>query len=245
MVDVLADPARATPALPVPANLLMPEITIDPGRGTAVGRSVSGPVVGQQTTQPVDDRALRGTMFGHGVHLPGSRRGPARDAGGDLEGARRGRARRSDHQRDSRLPAWHLSAGGSSPRAQEPFPRSSQSHAEDTPIELRTVLPRNTLIIRVAATGAGIAAIVVAALLWVRSTDDAELNARSPVMIPVARPPKPIEAQPMVGAPTPSPPPAPCPLLRSLLRSRRRRHRPRPDVAAAAEAPPTRPSSAG
>ena len=77
IADVLADPARATPAVPVPADLLMPEITIDPARGTAVGRSVSGPVVGQQTTQPFDDRALRGTMFGHGVHLP------------DLEEARR------------------------------------------------------------------------------------------------------------------------------------------------------------
>ena len=30
IVDVLADPARATPAIPVPADLLMPEITIDP-----------------------------------------------------------------------------------------------------------------------------------------------------------------------------------------------------------------------
>src|SRR5450755_1085689 len=39
IADVLADPARATPAIPVPADLLMPEITIDPSRGTAVGRS--------------------------------------------------------------------------------------------------------------------------------------------------------------------------------------------------------------
>ena len=30
IADVLADPARATPAVPVPAELLMPEITVDP-----------------------------------------------------------------------------------------------------------------------------------------------------------------------------------------------------------------------
>src|SRR5580704_16419864 len=64
IADVLDDPTRVTPEIPVPPGLLMPEITIDPARGTAVGRSVSGPVVGQQTTQPFDDRALRGTMFG-------------------------------------------------------------------------------------------------------------------------------------------------------------------------------------
>src|SRR4051794_35247995 len=179
IAGVLADPARVTAPMPVPADLLMmPEITIDPGRGTAVGRSVSGPVVGQQTTQPVDDRALRGTMFGHGVHLP------------DLEEARRAMLVETSKALavvDRGVPTTNeitvfqpgtYPQQAELPRAQDPFPRSSRAHAPDTPIELRTVVPRNTLIIRVAATGAGIAAIVVAAVLWVRSTDEADLNAR-------------------------------------------------------------------
>jgi len=243
IVDVLADQARATPPMPVPANLLRPEITIDPGRGTAVGRSVSGPVVGQQTTQPVDDRALRGTMFGHGVHLP------------DLEEARRAmlvetskalavveRGVPTTNEITVFQPGTYPQQA-ELPRAPEPFPRSSRAHAPDTPIELRTVLPRNTLIIRVAATGAGIAAIVVAALLWVRSTDEADLNSRAPVIIPTARPPKPVEVQPQLQpapAPPPSPPlpPAPRPQPAAVAPAPAP---PAPDVAA--EAPATRPSS--
>jgi len=70
VADAIADPARLTPKVPAEAASLFPEITVDPSRGTAVGRSVSGPLPGQQTTQPFDDKHLRGTMFGHGVHLP-------------------------------------------------------------------------------------------------------------------------------------------------------------------------------
>src|SRR5579862_481845 len=69
VADVLDEP-RVNPGVTIPGTLMMPEFTIDPARGTAVGRSVSGPLPGQQSTQPFDDRALRGTMFGHGVHLP-------------------------------------------------------------------------------------------------------------------------------------------------------------------------------
>jgi hypothetical protein len=90
-----------------------------------------------------------------------------------------------------------------------PFPRSARFHAEDTPIELHTVLPRKKLFIRIAVTGAGIVAIVVAAFLWVRSTDQADLGSRSAATVP-ARPPKPIEARPVV-APLPAVPPPPAP----------------------------------
>jgi hypothetical protein len=213
ITEVLGDPTRATPPMPVAPELLRPEITIDPGRGTAVGRSVSGPVVGQQTTQPVDDRALRGTMFGHGVHLP------------DLEEARRAMLVETSKALavvERGVPTTNeitvfqpgtYPQHADIPRAQEPYPRSSRAQAQDTPIELRTVLPRNTLIMRVVATGAGVAAIVVAALFWVRSTDEADLNARSSVANPLPRAPKPVEVQPIVAAPAPpSPPPtAPAP----------------------------------
>jgi hypothetical protein len=212
IVEVLADPARATPAVPVPADFLMPEITIDPSRGTAVGRSVSGPVVGQQTTQPFDDRALRGTMFGHGVHLP------------DLEEARRAMLVETSTALavvERGVPTTNevtVFQPGTYPQRAEiplgrepPPPRSNRFQPQDTPIALRTVSSRKKLVIRVAVAGAGIAAIVVAALLWVRSNDEPDLGARAPAAIPVPRPPRAVELQQIAAppAPLPSPPPPP------------------------------------
>ena len=242
IAGVLSDPARATPSMPVPADLLMPEITIDPGRGTAVGRSVSGPVVGQQTTQPVDDRAMRGTMFGHGVHLP------------DLEEARRAMLVETSKALavvDRGVPTTNeitvfqpgtYPRQADVPRAQEPYPRSNRTPAQDTPIELRTVVPRNTLVVRVAATGAGVAAIVVAALFWVRSTDDADANARSAAAVPVSRPSKPVEVQPIVAPPSPAPlPAAPLPPPAAVAPPPAA---PTPNVAAPAEVKSAPPPSA-
>jgi hypothetical protein len=220
IADVLDDPARTAPQNPIPPALLMPEITIDPARGTAVGRSVSGPVVGQQTTQPFDDRALRGTMFGHGVHLP------------DLEEARRAMLVETSKALavvERGVPTTNeitVFQPGTYPQRTEipledepPFPRSARFHPEDTPIELRTVVPRKKLIIRVVAAGACIAAIVVAALLWVRSTDEAYPGNRSTTTIPASQPTRPVEVRPVVAplptAPAPqpaaiaSPPPTP------------------------------------
>src|SRR5262250_2234467 len=68
--QVSGAPGRAPSTIAAEAVPLIPEITVDSSRGTAVGRSVSGPLPGQQSTQPLDDKHLRGTMFGHGVHLP-------------------------------------------------------------------------------------------------------------------------------------------------------------------------------
>jgi hypothetical protein len=254
IVDVLADPARATPAVPIPADLLMPEITIDPARGTAVGRSVSGPVAGQQSTQPFDDRALRGTMFGHGVHLP------------DLEEARRAMLVETSKALavvERGVPTTNeitvFQPGTYPQRAELPLgrephpPRSNRIHAEDTPIELRTVLPRKTLFIRVVVAGACIAAIAGAALLWVRSTDEADFNARAAAANPAPRPPRPVEVQqiaaprPPTPAPQPAPmvPAAPVPAATPAAESARRAAAPHDDDVAAAvpaEAGPTRPT---
>jgi hypothetical protein len=210
IVEVLADPARATPAIPVPAELLMPEITIDPSRGTAVGRSVSGPVVGQQTTAPFDDRALRGTMFGHGVHLPDlaeARRAMLVETSTALAVVERGVATTSEitvfqpgtYPQRSEIPLGR----------EPPPPRSNRFQSQDTPIALRTVSPKK-LVTRVAAAAAGIAAIVVAALLWVRSSDEADLGGRAPVAVPVPRPPKAVEVQQLAAPPAP-PPSTPAP----------------------------------
>ncbi len=205
IVEVLADPARVTPSVPVPAELLMPEITIDPSRGTAVGRSVSGPVVGQQTTQPFDDRALRGTMFGHGVHLP------------DLEEARRAMLVETSTALavvERGVPTTNeitVFQPGTYPQRTEipvgrepPPPRSSRFQSEDTPIALRTVSSRK-LAIRIAVAGAGIAAIVGAALLWVHSNGETDLGARAPVSIPAPRPQRAAEVQQIAAPPAPLP----------------------------------------
>jgi len=205
IVEVLADPSRATPAVPVPAELLMPEITVDPSRGTAVGRSVSGPVVGQQTTQPFDDRALRGTMFGHGVHLP------------DLEEARRAMLVETSTALavvERGVPTTNeitvFQPGTYPQRAEIPLgrephpPRSNRFQSQDTPIALRSVSSRK-LVIRIAAAGAGIAAIVVVALLWVRSNDEPDLSARPPAAIQVPRPPRAVEVQQIAAPPAPLP----------------------------------------
>ncbi len=186
----------------------MPEITVDPSRGTAVGRSVSGPVVGQQTTQPFDDRALRGTMFGHGVHLPDleeARRVQLVETSKALAVVERGVPTSNEitvfqpgtYPQQARIPPGH-----------EPHPRTIRFQAEDTPIALRTLVPRKKLLIRVAVAGACIAAIVVAAMLWVRSNDEADLAARSGT-IPAPRPPtRPVEVQPIASPPPPGPQPA-------------------------------------
>ena len=69
-----------------------------------------------------------------------SRRRGAR-AGRDVEGARRRGARRSDHQRDHRLPARHLSAAARAiPLGREPSRHARTGFSQDTPIEVRTVL---------------------------------------------------------------------------------------------------------
>ena len=252
VVDVLADPARATPAVPVPADLLMPEITIDPSRGTAVGRSVSGPVAGQQTTQPIDDRALRGTMFGHGVHLPDleeARRAMLIETSKALAVVERGVPTTNEitvFQPGTYPQREHI------PLGQEPPVRSNRFQAQETPIDLRTVSPHKKLVVRVAVAGACIAAIAVAALLWVRSTDEADLNARA-ASIPVPRPPKPVEVQQIVAPPAPPPStPAPQPPVAAGVRppaesAPKVAAGPHNDDSAAAAVPaetkPTRPSS--
>ena len=261
IADVLSDPARAAPAVPVPADLLMPEITIDPSRGTAIGRSISGPVVGQQSAQPIDDRALRGTMFGHGVHLP------------DLEEARRAMLIETSKALavvERGVPTTNeitvFQPGTYPPRAELPLgreappPRSNRVHAEETPIELRTVLPRKTLLIRVVVAAACIAAIAVAALLWVRSTDEADFNARAANAIPASRPTRPAEVQQIVAPPAPRPstpapqlapmvpaPAPPIPAATPSAESTRKVAAPRDNDLAAAAVPaetrPTRPAS--
>src|SRR5580698_5142817 len=144
VADALDDP-RVTPQVTIPGTLMMPEFKIDAGRGTAVGRSVSGPIPGQQTTQPFDDRALRGTMFGHSVHLPDL----------DLPDLERPRPKEVETSKalaivERGMPTTNEIAifqpgpyapHGGIPLGHDPHLRSNRFHVRETPIDLRTVSP--------------------------------------------------------------------------------------------------------
>jgi hypothetical protein len=257
VADAIADPARVTPKVPADAAPLIPEITVDPSRGTAVGRSVSGPLPGQQTTQPFDDKHLRGTMFGHGVHLPDlepARRAEEVDTSKALAVVERGKPTNHEIAIFQPGPYAHYKATPVADAPAPPFPRQSRYYR--TPIEVQPLPPRRKIIGRIVAAAACIALIVVAALLWVRAnTDDLGAPPR-PAGLPAARPldlhpltpppptpPEvPVAAPPEAHLPAAAPPPAATAPAAAATR-----HTPttdRDDEAAAPPAPPARPRPA-
>jgi hypothetical protein len=207
VADAIADPARVTPKVPADAAPLIPEITVDPSRGTAVGRSVSGPLPGQQTTKPFDDKHLRGTMFGHGVHLPDiepARRAEEVDTSKALAVVERGKPTNQDIAIFQPGPYAHYKATPTANAPSPPYPRQSRFYR--TPIEVQPLPPRRKIIWRVIAAAACMGLIVVAALLWVRAnTDDLSAPPR-PAGVPAARP---LDLHPLTEPP-PTPPEVPA-----------------------------------
>jgi hypothetical protein len=211
VADAMADPSRVTPQVPADPAALIPEITVDPARGTAVGRSVSGPLPGQQTTQPFDDKHLRGTMFGHGVHRPSFDPAPRAEeepppVSTALAVIERGKPTNSDiaifqpgpyAPKPYAAPQYAQYRG--TPAAEPAFHQRTNRFQHTTPIEVEPLPPRRKIIWRVVAAAACIGLIVVAALLWVRAnTEDLSAPAR-PASVPAARP---IDLHPL--APPPS-----------------------------------------
>ncbi len=205
VADAIADPARVTPKVPADAAPLIPEITVDPSRGTAVGRSVSGPLPGQQTTQPFDDKHLRGTMFGHGVHLPDfepAGRADEVETSKALAVVERGKPTNHEVAIFQPGPYSQYKAKPAADAPSPPYPRQSRYYR--TPIEVQPLPPRRKIIWRVIAAAACIGLIVVAALLWVRAnTDDLSAPPR-PAGLPAARP---VDLHPLMPPP-PAPPEA-------------------------------------
>jgi hypothetical protein len=228
IADALDDP-RLTPQVTIPGTLMMPEFTIDAVRGTAIGRSVSGPLPGQQTTQPFDDRGLRGTMFGHSVHLPDLDRSSRKqevETSKALAIVERGVPTTNEiaifqpgpgyAQHPGPGHAQHPGPGYAQhddiPLGHDPYLRASRVHVRETPIDLRTLSPRRQLITRVGAAAACVAAIAVAALLWVHSTsEEAETGVRPRATLPATPPPPPLEVPPPATQVTAAPPPAVAP----------------------------------
>jgi hypothetical protein len=239
VADAIADPARVTPKVPADAAPLIPEITVDPSRGTAVGRSVSGPLPGQQTTQPFDDKHLRGTMFGHGVHLPDIepvRHAEEVDTSKALAVIERGKPTNQQIAIFQPGPYAHFRA---TPAAEAPFPPRT-NRVQRTPIEVQPLPPRKKIVGRVLAAAACIGAIVVAALLWVRANTEDAGYPRPAAGVPAARPIDlhPLAPPPPATAPEAIPPPEAAPSPQALL--------PRPSGAqpAPAQPVPSRPAPA-
>jgi hypothetical protein len=218
VADAIADPARLTPKVPTDPASLMAEITVDPSRGTAVGRSVSGPLPGQQTTQPFDDKHLRGTMFGHGVHLPdfepAARTEEEVPTSKALAIVERGKPTNNEIAIFQPGPYAHYKA---TPAADAPAPPRSNRFQLRTPIEVEPLQPRKKIVVRIVAAAAGIGLIVVATFLWVRANteDPNALPKPAPGSPPiVARPPdlhQVVPPPPAPPAPTPTPPPEAIP----------------------------------
>jgi hypothetical protein len=207
VADALSDAARVTPQVPVEAAPLIPEITVDPSRGTAVGRSVSGPLPGQQSTQPFDDKHLRGTMFGHGVHLPdldAARRSEEVETSKALAVVERGKPTNHEIAVFQPGPYVHHRA---TPAAEAPFPpRTNRLHR--TPIEVQPLPSRGKIVGRVLAAAACIGLIVLAAIIWVRyNTEDPGAYPKPAAGVPAARP---IDLHPLTPPP-PAPPPVAVP----------------------------------
>jgi hypothetical protein len=227
VVDALESaPTRVTPPLPLdPAS---GRVSVDPVRETAVGRNVVGPAAGREVIPPFDDRALRGTLFGHGVHLPEfSLPAPEEPpASGALAVVNRG-------AKTTTVAVYQPDAGR--PRDPEPFARSSQvRNTPLTSIDVSEEDSRKNLITRVVIGAAGIAAIVAAALIWTHASDDPGEGTRASV--PAVSAPTSV-SPPSRTAVAPSPPPAalPPPAAAALARE------PEPDLIPAA---PTLPPAA-
>jgi len=212
---------------------IIPEITVDSGRETAVGRGVVGPVTGQQTTsQPFDDRHLRGTMFGHGVHLPEIEMPPRTAAPVPVSRAlaviERGAPTNHEvaifHQppprRSNGETLYGNSAYGEAAHSTAAHGNSASlrnSRFENTPydVPIPEPSPGKKIVTRIATAAVGIAAIVGAAMIWVRTNSDDEPIIRQPPAVrlppvqaarPVAPPPD-LPAAPAAPAARPAAPP--------------------------------------
>jgi hypothetical protein len=226
VVDALeTGPTRTNTPMAVDLSQLTPapaKVVPNQLRETAVGRNVVGPTVGQQEIPPpFDDRALRGTLFGHSIHapefaLPAPEEPPP---AGALALANRGAPTKTVviYHPD------HPPLRDDAPSEAEPYQRSDRyRNTPLTPMAVRGSTSRKKVFTRVAIGAAGILAIVAAALFWARPSDDSDSSAAAnrapppqpPVAAPPAPPPQaaapPVAAPPVAAAKEPEPEPMPA-----------------------------------
>lgn len=162
----------------VPINLPSLDVPLAPPppmthqmRETAVGRNVVGPMAVQpESPPPFDNRALRGTMFGHSIHapefaLPAPEEPPAPGALALLN-------RGAPTKTVAIFPPHRPAAGP--PIEPQPFPRAGQYRS--TPLTPISVVdpPKKKLFTRIAIGGAAILALVGILVFWTRPSDDSD-----------------------------------------------------------------------
>jgi hypothetical protein len=201
VVDALEStpPPVREPHLDGPPPLPSAQVVANQLRETAVGRNVVGPTVGQQEIHPAfDDRALRGTLFGHSIHAPEFAL-PAPE-----EPPPPGALALYNRGAPTKTVMIHPPAGGAPPEA-EPFERPEQFFRKTplTPMAVRDGVPRKRLFARAALGAAGIAVIVGVALIWTRMGDDS--NSTPSYKPPVASPAPPVAAPPAAAPPVAAP----------------------------------------
>ncbi|MFL5306556.1 MAG: hypothetical protein ACJ8F1_15170 [Polyangia bacterium] len=187
----------------------------DGGRGTYIGHSVAPGVPPAEPEKPYDDR-LRGTLFGHMLHLPELKLpAPEEPSSRELtivdQSAPTGHALEVYQAEAAKVVSreWARRAAAGIPQEAEAFPRSDRYRS--IPVEVDSG-PHNKVLLRVGIAAAAIAAIVSAAVIWLHtSTEEPELQARPAAAAPQAAPapvaPAVVPAQPL-PAPTVTTPPA-------------------------------------
>ncbi|HVY38153.1 MAG TPA: hypothetical protein VHM31_09460, partial [Polyangia bacterium] len=199
-------PPYAHPSLHAPLK--------DGGRGTYIGHSVVGGVPPAEPEKPYDDR-MRGTLFGHMLHLPDLKLpAPEEPSSRELtivdQSAPTSQALEIYQPEPPRAVSRDLArrAAAGIPEEAEAFPRSDRYRS--VPVEVDSA-PHNKILLRVGIAAAAIAAIVGAAVIWLHtSTEEPELQSRTAAPLPQVAVPAPSPPAPAV-APAPAPPPAAAP----------------------------------
>ncbi|MES1207849.1 MAG: hypothetical protein ABUS79_18090 [Pseudomonadota bacterium] len=211
-----AIPAYAASYVPSSAQSALHKPLKDGGRGTYIGHSVTDGVPPAQPEKPYDDR-LRGTLYGHMLHLPELKLpAPEEPSSRELtivdQSAPTGQALEIYQPDAARAVSKDLArrAAAGIPQEAEAFPRSDRYRS--IPVEVESG-PHKKVLLRVGLAAASIAAIVGAAVIWLHSTtEEPELQARPAATMPQAAAPSPLTTTP-VGAPAQPPaagnPPAP------------------------------------
>ncbi len=173
----------------------VPPLPKDGGRGTFIGHSVVGPLPAPPPEEkPYDDR-LRGTLFGHMLHLPELNL-PAPEEPSERALTIVDRTAPTSHAIEVYQPEAARRAAAGIPQEAEAFPRSDRYRS--IPIELDHAPAKNKTLIRVGIAAAAIAAIVGAAIIWLRYSEEPDALPRPAAV-----------AQPAPASPPPVAPPAP------------------------------------
>jgi hypothetical protein len=191
----------------------VPGLLKDGGRGTFIGHSVVAPLpIVVEPEKPFDDR-MRGTLYGHMLHLPELVQQPTPEEPSSRELTLVDRSAPTSHAvavYQPELARQHLDLANGIPEEAEAYPISNRNRS--IPIDLDAGSGRK-LVIRVAAAAIAIAAIVGAALIWLHmNSEEPDVPSRPAMtaqpLVPATAPSgmviQPLRARPTVEVPPPA-----------------------------------------